>query len=238
MKPFATQAAPNARTLRVLSHLLGYPDSELRLHLQDLREALHAEQALSRQRLAEIDILVDRLQRADPLEAEASYVELFDRGRGTALHLFEHVHGDSRDRGPAMVDLARSYEAAGLFQTAGELPDHLPVVLEYASTQPPAQAREFLREFAHILQAIFSALLRRQSAYASVLAALLDLAGEPAQAVTLPPEETLDDSWAEPAAFGGCSTQGQSSPGQPQTIQITKRPPAAGAAQPQPGARA
>jgi nitrate reductase delta subunit len=95
---------------------------------------------------------------------EADHVELFDRGRGTALHLFEHVHGDSRDRGPAMVDLCQTYEAAGLFLAPGELPDHLTVVLQYASTQPPTQAKAFLGEIAHILQVIFSALLRREAA--------------------------------------------------------------------------
>jgi nitrate reductase delta subunit len=69
-----------------------------------------------------------------------------------------------------MVDLIKTYEQAGLFIAPGELPDHLTVVLEYASTQPPAQARAFLREIAHILQVIFSALLKRESPYASVLA--------------------------------------------------------------------
>jgi len=219
---------PNSLTLRVLSRLLGYPDATLRAHLPELRDALREERALSFGRLAEIDVLMDRLQDAG-LEAEAAYVELFDRGRGTALHLFEHVHGDSRDRGPAMVDLIQTYEAAGLHLAPEELPDHLGVVLEYASTQPPAQAAAFLGEVAHILQAIFSALLRRRSAYASVIAALLDLAGEKAQAVTLPEEPPLDETWAEPAVFGGCSTQGQARPGQPQPIQIVKRPPAGAA---------
>jgi nitrate reductase delta subunit len=151
-------------------------------------------------------------------------VQLFDRGRGTALHLFEHVHGDSRERGPAMVDLCKTYESAGLYLAPGELPDHLCVVLQYASTQPPAQARAFLGEVAHILQLIFSALLRREAAHACLLAALLDLAGEKAQAVSVPAEPGLDESWAEPAAFDGCSTQGQARPGQPQPIQIVKNP--------------
>jgi nitrate reductase delta subunit len=126
-----------------------------------------------------------------------------------------------------MVDLVKTYEAAGLFLAPGELPDHLTVVLEYASTQPPAAAAEFLREIAHILQAIFSALLRRQSPYASVIAAVLDLAGERAQAVKLPDEPALDESWEEPPAFGGCSTQGQARPGQPQPIRIHKSAPGA-----------
>ncbi len=216
-------------TLRVLAHLLSYPDATLREHLGELRDALRDERALTFGRLAEIDTLIDRLRSSPQLDTEAAYVELFDRGRGTALHLFEHVHGDSRDRGPAMVDLCQTYESAGLYLAPGELPDHLTVVLQYASTQPTAQARAFLGEIAHILQAIFSALLRRESAYASAVAALLDLAGEKAQAVKLPDELPLDESWEEPPAFGGSSTQGQARPGQPQPIRIVK---------PAPGARA
>ena len=157
---------PNTKTLRVIAHLLSYPDADLRAHAGELREALQAERALGSARLAEIDAFVTRLQRRPALELEAEFVELFDRGRGTALHLFEHVHGDSRDRGPAMIDLCQTYEAAGLYLAPGELPDHLSVVLEYASTQPPEQARAFLGEVAHILQVIFSALLRREAAHA------------------------------------------------------------------------
>jgi nitrate reductase molybdenum cofactor assembly chaperone NarJ/NarW len=216
----------NSKTLRVLAHLLSYPDAELRAHLPELQAALHDERALGAARLAELDALISRLANRRSLDVEADHVELFDRGRGTALHLFEHVHGDSRDRGPAMVDLCQTYEAAGLYLGAGELPDHLTVVLQYASTQPPAQAKAFLGEIAHILQVIFSALLRREAAHACVLAALLDLAGEKAQAVKIPDEPAIDDSWEEPMAFDGCSTQGQARPGQPQPIQIVKRPPA------------
>jgi nitrate reductase delta subunit len=207
---------PNAKTLRVLAHLLSYPDPSLIEHLDEMQKALVSEGALPAARQRELAALMHGLATRPPLAAEAEYVALFDRGHGTALHLFEHVHGDSRERGPAMVDLLKTYEEAGLVLAPGELPDHLTVVLEYASTQPPAQARAFLHEIAHLLQVIFSALLKRQSPYASVLAAVLDLAGEPAQAVKLPEEPGLDDSWVEPQAFGGCSTQGQAQPGQPQ----------------------
>ena len=93
------------------------------------------------------------------MQVEADYVELFDRGRATSLHLFEHVHGDSRDRGPAMIDLGQTYEKAGLILAEGELPDYLPAVLEFVSTQPPREARAFLGEMAHILNAIFAALI-------------------------------------------------------------------------------
>ena len=157
------------------------------------------------------------------LDLQERYVAQFDAGRSTSLHLFEHVHGDSRDRGPAMVDLAQTYDQAGLYLAPGELPDYLPVVLEFVSTQPPREARAFLSEMTHIFNAIFSALQQRQSAYASVIGALLELAGEQAQAVKVAPEEPLDATWAEPPAFDGCSPKGQGSPGQPQPIRIVRK---------------
>lgn len=210
-------------SLRVLARLLAYPDAELRRHMPDLKDALHSEHAITEQRLNELDALMESLSCADALDVEAAYVNLFDRGRATSLHLFEHVHGDSRDRGPAMIDLAQTYEKAGLTLAPGELPDYLPAVLEFVSTQPPREARAFLSEMAHIFNALFSALQQRQSAYASVIGALLELAGEKAQAVKLEPEEPLDDSWAEPVAFGGCSSHGQAKPGQAQPIHLVRK---------------
>ena len=209
-------------TLRVLSALLGYPDEEMRRHLTEMRGLLQAESALSPARRSEIDALMDALAGAEPLEAEAGYVELFDRGRGTSLHLFEHVHGDSRERGPAMIDLGQTYAKAGLMLADGELPDFLPAVLEFVSTQPPREARAFLGETTHILNAIFAALQQRRSAYAAVLGALLELAGETAQPVRPAAEEPLDESWAEPPVFDGCSTKGQARPGQPQPIRLVR----------------
>ena len=211
-----------AISLRVLAALLGYPDTQLRSHLPEMRSLLRADVALTASRRAELDALMDALQRADPLDAESAYVELFDRGRATSLHLFEHVHGDSRDRGPALIDLGQTFEAAGLVLAEGELPDYLPAVLEFVSTQPPREARAFLGEMAHIFNAIFGALLKRESAYASVLGALLELAGEKAQPVEPAADEPLDDSWAEPVVFDGCSSKGQARPGQPQPIKIVR----------------
>ena len=210
-------------TLRGLARLLNYPDDELRAHLGELREALRQEAVLNAERAAEVDALITSLAAQSDIDAEADYVQLFDSGRRTSLHLFEHVHGDSRDRGPAMIDLAQTFEAAGLYLAEGEMPDHLPVVLEYASTQPPREARAFLGEMAHLLNALFSALNERQSAYASVIGALLELAGEKAQPVKLAPEEPLDASWSEPPAFEGCSVKGQAKPGEPQPIRILRK---------------
>ncbi len=221
MSAFAKPVAASG-SLRVLAALLSYPDAAMRGHLPEMREILRDEAALCAARHAELDVLIDALANADSLETEANYVELFDRGRGTSLHLFEHVHGDSRERGPAMIDLAQTYEKAGLYLAPNELPDYLPAVLEFVSTQPPVEARSFLGEMAHIFNAIFSALQQRESPYASVLGALLELAGEKAQAVALAAEPPLDESWAEPLVFEGCSTKGQARPGQPQPIHIVR----------------
>jgi len=219
-----TAKFPNAAlSLRVLARLLSYPDAELRSHLSAMRDALRTERAITVGRLAELDVLMDALSSGDPFDTEAVYVQLFDCGRATSLHLFEHVHGDSRDRGPAMIDLAQTYDKAGLYLAPGELPDYLPVVLEFVSTQPPREACAFLSEMAHIFNAIFSALQQRQSAYASVIGALLELAGEKAQAVDLAPEEPLDESWVEPVVFDGCSSKGGATPDQAQPIPLIRR---------------
>lgn len=214
---------PMTRSLRVLALLLGYPDARLRSCLPQMKTVLQDECALSEVRRLELDALIDALAHTDPLDAEAAYVDLFDRGRATCLHLFEHVHGDSRERGPAMIDLGRTYERAGLVLREGELPDYLPAVLEFASTQPPREARDFLAEMAHILNAILGALRQRNSAYAGVLAALLELAGENAQPVAPVAEGSLDESWAEPPVFDGCLSLGQARPGAPQAIRVVRK---------------
>ena len=150
---------------------------------------------------------------------------MFDRGRSTSLHLFEHVHGDSRERGDAMVDLAQTYDQAGLYLAEGEMPDFLPAVLEFASTLEAREMRSFLGEMAHIFNAIFNALEQRQSAYASVMGALIELAGEKAHPVKIAPEQHIDEAWAEPMPFDGCASSGQSKPDQPQPIHIVRKKP-------------
>lgn len=219
---------PNRHTLRALALLLGYPDGRLRSLLPALADAIDSEAALPKARRTELRALAREMERTEPIELESLFVELFDRGRATSLHLFEHVHGDSRDRGPAMIDLVQTYEKAGLLLGPNELPDHLCVVLEFASTQPPKIAREFLGEMAHILNSVFSALLKRESRYASVIAAVLELAGHKAEAVAVADDEAIDDSWAEPVVFDGCSTRGQATPGQPQPIHIVRKSPTQG----------
>jgi nitrate reductase delta subunit len=213
---------PASLSLRVLARLLSYPDAQLRGDLIEMRQALLSEKAIASARLDELNTLINALARGNALDNEAEYVEVFDRGRATSLHLFEHVHGDSRDRGPAMIDLAQTYEKAGLFLGPDEMPDYLPVVLEFVSTQPPREARAFLGEMAHIFNAIFNALQQRNSPYASVLGALLELSGEKAHSVKIVADEPLDTTWEEPVVFDGCSVKGQTRPDQPQPIHFVK----------------
>lgn len=216
-----------ARSLRALARLLAYPDAALRAHLGELLDALRTEQRLNDARLAGLSRLVSQLEGADGYEVESDYVELFDRGRATSLHLFEHVHGDSRERGQAMVDLVQTYEQAGLHlqpDNGGELPDYLPLVMEFASTLDASAAQGFTGEFAHILNALYAALLKRRSLYAHIPAAVLELMGHAIEATEVPEDEALDDAWAEPAAFDGCSTKGQQRADQPQPIHIVRTP--------------
>jgi len=216
-----------ARSLRALARLLAYPDAALRSHLADVLGALREEQRLGDARLVGLARLVSQLSASDAYEVESDYVELFDRGRATSLHLFEHVHGDSRERGQAMVDLVQTYEQAGLHlnpDNGGELPDYLPLVMEFASTLEAGAAQGFTGEFAHILNVLYAALLKRRSLYAHIPAAVLELMDHPIEPTEVPEDEALDEAWAEPAAFDGCSTRGQQRADQPQPIHIVRTP--------------
>jgi nitrate reductase delta subunit len=230
--------ADTSYSLRALARMLSYPDAALRELVPDLQQVLVSEAAVSPARLRGLSMLLGSLVDQDVMEVEQAYVELFDRGRATSLHLFEHVHGDSRDRGPAMIDLVKTYEQGGLLldpaKIGGELPDYLPVVLEFASTLPPAQRRDFLGEIAHILNVIHAALIKRRSLYAHVLAAVLEIGQQDIDTPDIPEDEDLDTAWAEPEAFAGCTSKGQQSPNQPQPIQIVRR----AASTPQRGASA
>ncbi|HYR24350.1 MAG TPA: nitrate reductase molybdenum cofactor assembly chaperone [Aquabacterium sp.] len=236
LKPKA--AATPAYSLRALARVLTYPDAALREQVPDLHKVLNEEGALSPARLRGLNMLLGSLLDQDVMQVEEAYVELFDRGRSTSLHLFEHVHGDSRDRGPAMIDLVKTYEQGGMLldpdKLGGELPDYLPVVLEFVSILPAEQMQDFIGEIAHILNALHAALLKRRSLYAHVLAAVLEIGQQPVEAVEVPEDEDLDAAWAEPEAFAGCSSKGQQSPDQPQPIQIVRR----AASHPQRGASA
>lgn len=191
---------------RAFSALLSYPSAEMREALPEIAEVIKQTSLVSPRELRDLLELITELGKNDLLAAEERYVDLFDRGRSLSLHLFEHLHGESRDRGEAMVELKQLYERAGFELSSRELPDYLPVVLEYLSCRDIAEARAMLSDCAHILTTIGRSLIARGSCYAAVLQALLVIAGEsPIDATKVPPIkeriEALDREWAEEPAF-------------------------------------
>lgn len=161
--------------LLVISRLLEYPDAALWQHQQELFDALASGDNLSKADAQQVGIFLRDLTSQDLLDAQATYSELFDRGRATSLLLFEHVHGESRDRGQAMVDLLAQYERHGLQFDSRELPDHLPLYLEYLAQLPTAEAIGGLQDIAPILALLQARLQQRESHYASLFDALLTL---------------------------------------------------------------
>jgi nitrate reductase delta subunit len=208
-----------ARTWRALAALLSYPTPELQSATDEIAVALKADGLLSPTQRASLSGLLTDLASNDIYDLQERYVALFDRGRATSLHLFEHVHGESRDRGQAMADLLSLYQEHGLEVAAHELPDYLPLFLEFLSLLPHAEAQSLLAEPAAILRALADRLGKRDAGYATVLGVLADLAQAPAVGTSAIPDEdpndlaALDAAWEEAAvrfgpgeAMDGCST--------------------------------
>jgi nitrate reductase delta subunit len=164
-------------TLRALSALLHYPDEDLRAAVPEIRRVLLCERIVSEKQMSRLEPLLFCLSGGDLIALQEHYVETFDRGRTHSLHLFEHVHGESRDRGQAMVDLRDRYIAAGLDPASNELPDYLPLFLEYCSTLPREAALAELAETGAIIATLAARLECRGSDYAGLLAILRDISG-------------------------------------------------------------
>lgn len=165
------------RTLKALSLTLSYPSAELQEAMPEIGAILGADPRIAPDTRAALKVLAEGLGQGDLFDLQESYVMLFDRSRTLSLNLFEHVHGESRDRGDAMVSLIETYRAGGFEPATTELPDHLPVLLEFLSTRPPAEAQETLADAAHIFDALAARLERRDSGYVAAFAALSRLAG-------------------------------------------------------------
>jgi len=158
--------------LKIVSLLLSYPTEAIHAGLPELKTLLADETSGGKAERALLARLVDDLLRLDLMEAQERYVYLFDRTRTLSLHLFEHVHGESRDRGQAMVDLMEMYDGAGFEIDAKELPDFLPLFLEFLSTRSPEEIHDMLDQTAHIVTAIRERLQKRDSIYRYAFAAL------------------------------------------------------------------
>lgn len=210
--------------LKTASILLSYPTLEIHAALPELVEILEGG---NQNKKREVKLLVDlarNIAEGDLYDIQERYVFLFDRTRSLSLHLFEHVHGESRDRGQAMVDLMAVYEENGLSIDEKELPDFLPLFLEYLATRNESEAQEMLTQTLHIISAIGERLKKRKSIYANVFRALeLFVKSKPDQAlvdtILARPEddpddlEALDAIWEEEVVkFGGNSGEGDCGP--------------------------
>ncbi|MEM9965825.1 MAG: nitrate reductase molybdenum cofactor assembly chaperone [Asticcacaulis sp.] len=169
------------KTCKALGIFLRYPDTDWAEHAIDLCDLIEAEGRIKPAQMRGLKHLAQNVT-TDLFDAQETYVATFDRVRSLSLHLFEHVHGESRDRGQAMIDLIELYEAKGLMPPTNELPDYLPMFLEYLSHTQEGEAHESLKDIAHILEAISRRLKDRQSPYGAVFDALLTLAGQRAVA--------------------------------------------------------
>ncbi len=206
-------------TLKVLSALLTYPTEELQAAIPEMRAALAAEGRLPQRQRDQLGRFMQEIATRDLYDLQERYVLLFDRTRSLSLNLFEHVHGESRDRGQAMVDLKALYEHHGLAIRANELPDHLPLFLEFLSEIPETEARGLLAETAHILEAIRQRLKKRETPYAAIFSAALALTrGAPkndiVETLLAAPDDDpnnlakLDAAWEEEeVTFGPAATQ-------------------------------
>lgn len=208
-----------AQTYKALALLLSYPREPVQELAPVALDAIADEGLVPESIVRSLGKLVDQLASGDLLDLQEAYVLLFDRTRALSLNLYEHVHGESRDRGQAMAALVELYRQHGLELSASELPDHLPVFLEFLSILPDARAASLLGEAVHVLEALTERLHKRQSPYRAVLGALAALADGDSDAEALSallsepdedPEnlEALDKAWEETAVTFGPSDVG------------------------------
>lgn len=202
------------RTLKALSLILSYPTLELQRSMPEIGAVLASDTRLTAAERRALRPLVEELSGRDIYELQEVFVMLFDRSRTLSLNLFEHVHGESRDRGGAMVSLVETYRDGGFDPVTSELPDHLPVLLEFLATRPFAEAQEILADAAHIFTALIGRLARRDSVYAPVFGALVQLSGvkaDPAAVAEMldapdddPTDlEALDEVWEDSEVLFG-----------------------------------
>jgi nitrate reductase delta subunit len=204
------------RILKIISRLLDYPRPELLTYRADMALEIGESREISPQMRLRLLGALGFLCDGELMDAQENYGLLFDQGRSVSLHLFEHVHGESRDRGQAMVDLIDVYRKNGFELDARELPDYLPLFLEYLSSRPELEAREWLADVSHIIAGVAARLEERGDAgavYAALLESLLMIAGQREQLATLRPKlskeppdntpEAIDREWEETAVTFG-----------------------------------
>ncbi len=222
------------RTLKILGFLLTYPTEA---HLQNVRECytiLKNEKWLSDKSLKAIYSFLQEMEQSDLLDLQEKYVSLFDRTPSLSLHLFEHIHGESRDRGQALSDLSELFQHEGLSINEAETPDYLPVFLEFNSTQSQDDVKENLDSVVNILSALKKRLENRDSSYSNIFGALLETASRKPDAKAIEQAlkqdsgalynfEQIDRQWEEQFAFDNSGNDYTGESGCPKADEMVAR---------------
>ena len=175
---------------KALSALLCYPQQELINAVPEITQALQAYPQV----LAAVQPLLTHLTQTDLISLQEEYVATFDRTPTHSLHLFEHIHGEDRARGQAMVDLLDEYKAHGFEMASDELPDYVPLFLEFLSQCEPAEAQKLLGDAVHVLHHVATKLQANQSPWAGVLQAAVSLSDVEPQPLIVPPVRDMDEA--------------------------------------------
>lgn len=208
--------------LKIISRLMGYPSTELQENQSELKQLIGESREISPEIRQQLVALVVDIYNDDLMDSQETYTSFFDRGRSLSLLLFEHVHGESRDRGQAMVDLMAQYEDKGFNIKVRELPDYIPLYVEFLSTQEDLDARTGLADVAQILGLLKTRLQERDSPYAALFSALLQISGvkideaelraQVAQEERDDTPEALDKIWEEEAITFGLGDNAEACP--------------------------
>ncbi len=209
--------------LKAIALLLDYPTQDLIDHEADILAIIDQDTSLSAQSKQDLFAFIEERFSMELLDWQSDYDSLFERGRNLSLLLFEHVHGESRDRGQAMVDLIEQYKTAGLEIGIKELPDYIPLFLEFVSTQDIDNAKAWLMDISHILALLLTRLEEREERYASLFNALLNFSQakvnmDEIKEVVAKEErddtnEAIDKVWEEEmVTFGGDQTNAGACP--------------------------
>lgn len=177
---------------KILSILLSYPRQYWLDHVDQLHDAIRKE--ATPEQAAALNPFFSHLRDHDEISLQEIYVNTFDRSRNHSLHLFEHLHGEDRARGQAMVDLLAEYQARGLEPDNNELPDYLPLFLEFLSTIELEQAQNFMTDAVHVINYIAKNLHKNQSVYAEVMDAVVALSPVAAQPLQAAPVRNMDEA--------------------------------------------
>ena len=180
----------NTMHFQAMSALLCYPEQELIQALPEIRTVLSAQPEL----LQQIEPLLTHLGSGDMIALQENYVATFDRNPAHSLHLFEHIHGEDRARGQAMVDLLEEYKAHGFESVSDELPDYVPLFLEFLSQCEPDEAARLLGDAVHVLHHVADKLQGNGSPYAGVLQAVVSLSPVAPLPLTVPPVRDMDEA--------------------------------------------